>query len=566
MKIYAVTQQNNKKYNLEKISNNVQVRQSFMQQNYISNVFYKPRFEPNFNGLWLIDNIIKKVEGKNFQGLGLFNGDYIDFLKVGADNLAQEPLDIINASDNEVYAYWHANALRETYESTWVRRYNKYNTTNPLAVFHTLSSKSAHKLFAENLKVLHDLSRCKSLDIPITDKLGKLSLDCVVFDTETTGLNIFGNDNSVPLDKIVQIGAIQVKHGKAVSGTAFSQLVNPEMPIPKAASDVHGITDEMVKDSPTMEKVLKPFLNNYLNKSNGIIVAYNSKFDMTILNNAIREHNVYSHEDLKQKQMFKVLDPFVLIQRLHPYLGSRKKLGEQYQFLFSKNMENAHDAFADVKGTVDVLKYALYRLSESRKDKSKPLTLREVLIFQNGGRVKNINIPLDLEGCNSLVNYDKSYLRTSVNVDNYFKGYKLTKQALIGLTPQIGPDNVEKLKSDKVINRVVDLNPKDGYPINPAETKMLPKKGGIENAFYALRKNFNKVLEFSNLEPYGDMSIEDIQQLITDKSKSYIHENSIDIWIKNTNPKDIKDGNDLPDLAIARRVMKEAKEQDICNL
>lgn len=57
-------------------------------------------------------------------------------------------------------------------------------------------------------------------------------------------------------------------------------------------------------------------------------------------------------------------------------------------------MENAHDAFADVKGTVDVLKYTLYYLSEHRKDKSKPLTLREVLLFQNGCNVANIDIPL----------------------------------------------------------------------------------------------------------------------------------------------------------------------------
>lgn len=515
------------------------------------NAYYKPMTGPSFNGLWLEKNIIRKVIGKQFQGLGLYKngGSYIDFAKVGAKNLAQESLDITKATDNEVYAYWHANALAEMYESPWVTKYNSRNSSKPLATFHTLNSQKARAGFAANLKELLDTSKnTKFLDVPVTDNSGKLSLDCVVFDTETTGLNIFDTSPN-RLDKIVQIGALHVKNGKPVRETAFNELVNPGMPIPEKASAVHGITDEMVKDKKTMKFILKDFLNNYLGEKNGPIVAYNSKFDITILNNAVREHNMSAGTDLKQKQSFKVLDPFILIQRIHPYLGAKKKLGEQYKYLFAKTMENAHDAFADVEGTVDVLKYSLYTLSEHRKDKTIPLTLREVLVFQNGGKVENLDFPLDMEDCNAAVKFSKSYIRVPLNVDNFFKGYKLTKKELAKIAPEIGPENTAKLQKVKLSDKALEGA--------AGEEEKVLKGSDFQDTFYSQEKTVRKRLGFCELEPYGGKTKEEIEDLVLENSKQYIHEDTIDRWIKNTNPIDIKDGNDMANLAIARRVMSE---------
>lgn len=529
------------------------------QRNELPNFYYPPvKNSPVFKGLLFQTNVVEKVIGKNFQGDGLYKkerGKWLDFSKVGWKNLSQESLDLKKATDNEIYAFWHALGFAETNDSTWVRRFNKYNVPAPLAVHHSLSSQKAQKIFDENLKELHDLSRHNSLDVPITDKNGNLCLDCSIFDTETTGLNIEGPKK--PLDRIVQIGAIQVKNGKVIESSAYNQLLNPGMPIPEQVSKIHGITDEDVKDKPYIEAILKPFINNYLNKKNGVIVAYNSKFDITILNNAIDFHNGFSKDKLLQKKAFKVLDPFILIQRIHPYLGARKKLGEQYKFLFCKNLDDAHDAFADVKGTVNVMKYVLYKLSDSRIDKSKPLTLRDVLRFQNGEEVENIGIKLDHKGCNNKVNFDASYRIDSIAVDNYFKGYKLTGKKLKSMIPFIGPENAAKLKKEKITNHLVDLNPEDGYPINPAEMKLQPKNGGIENAFYVMNKNFRKVLEFAKLEAYGNNSKEDIIESLVKESEHYLHDDHIDIWVKNPNPLDIKEGNDLPDINIIRKVMSE---------
>ena len=68
-----------------------------------------------------------------------------------------------------------------------------------------------------------------------------------------------------------------------------------------------------------------------------------------------------------------------------------------------------------------------------------------------------------------------------------------------------------------------------------------------------------KVLDFAGIEAYQDKSKEEIKEIITKKAKHYIHKDSIDFWMKNPNPIDIKDGNDLPDFEISRRVMLEEK-------
>ena len=65
-------------------------------------------------------------------------------------------------------------------------------------------------------------------------------------DLETTGINL-------GTDRIVEIAIVKI----LTDGTRSikRKLINPEMPIPKASSDVHGITDDMVKDAPAFKQV-----------------------------------------------------------------------------------------------------------------------------------------------------------------------------------------------------------------------------------------------------------------------------------------------------------------------
>lgn len=110
----------------------------------------------------------------------------------------------------------------------------------------------------------------------LSEKVGK-SLntyvsDYVVFDLETTGL-------SWRSDAVVEISAVKAKAGIIVD--EFSTLVNPGKPISPYASGVNGITDDMVKDSPCMEKVLSDFLEF---AGDAVLVGHNiQSFDMKFL-------------------------------------------------------------------------------------------------------------------------------------------------------------------------------------------------------------------------------------------------------------------------------------------
>lgn len=80
----------------------------------------------------------------------------------------------------------------------------------------------------------------------------KYTPDYVVFDLETTGI-------SRVYDEVVEISAVKVRSGKVVD--EFSTLVNPGRHIPAGASQVNGITDQMVAYAPRFVKVLQEFLD-----------------------------------------------------------------------------------------------------------------------------------------------------------------------------------------------------------------------------------------------------------------------------------------------------------------
>ena len=90
----------------------------------------------------------------------------------------------------------------------------------------------------------------------------------VVFDLETTGLSRYK-------DRITEIGACRVEGGKITE--IYNELVNPEMVIPEKIIEITGITNEMVKDCPTIEEVLPGFLDFC---KDSILVGQNTDFDV----------------------------------------------------------------------------------------------------------------------------------------------------------------------------------------------------------------------------------------------------------------------------------------------
>lgn len=91
------------------------------------------------------------------------------------------------------------------------------------------------------------------------------------FDTETTGLKS-------ETCRIIEIGAVQFDKNGIIK--TFSTLINPLTHIPKDCSEVNHITDEMVYDKPTIDKILPDFVD-FLNDT--IIIGHNVQFDLRFL-------------------------------------------------------------------------------------------------------------------------------------------------------------------------------------------------------------------------------------------------------------------------------------------
>ncbi len=98
-------------------------------------------------------------------------------------------------------------------------------------------------------------------------------LTYVVFDTETTGL-------TPSTDEIVQIAAVRLVNGRRVRREVFDTLVDPQRPIPQSSTEVHGITEDMVKGAPTIAEAGRRFHDF---ARGAVLIAHNAPFDMEFL-------------------------------------------------------------------------------------------------------------------------------------------------------------------------------------------------------------------------------------------------------------------------------------------
>ncbi len=162
----------------------------------------------------------------------------------------------------------------------------------------------------------------------------KLTKPLAVIDLETTGTNL-------GTDRIVEIAIVKVLPDG--NRSVKRKLINPEMPIPVTSSNIHGITDEMVKDAPTFRQVaheLKQMLDGC------DIAGYNSnRFDIPLLMEEFLRVQV--EFDMKGRRM-------VDVQKIFHQMEQRT-LGAAYKFYCNKTLEGAHSAEADATATYEVL-------------------------------------------------------------------------------------------------------------------------------------------------------------------------------------------------------------------
>ena len=526
-----------------------------------------------------IENVVKSVQDKKYHGAALYIPEggttptqNIQWDKVKWENLKQEPINWKTAKKEDILSFWSALALCEVQETNWVNKFNPTNSLTALSTGHAISSPQAKEKYSKNIEKLDDyknqydqafaksqkalkessdasLKKLKEtlskkghptyLDQPLIDpKTGKFAIDFTVFDTETTGVG----DN----DRIIQIGAAQFKDGKPTK--AYNKFFDPEMEVPQGAVNVHGLSRQVLLEKHKA-KPLHDSLANFTQKvvGNNLLVAYNAQFDIGKINHEIDLHNLEQDKEvLKKKEQCLTLDPFLMLQRIHPFVGVRKKLGEQYKFFFGKDLEGtAHDALDDVNATVDVLKYTALALNKNfkpSKDK-KALTVGDFLTFQFGGEVKGLNIKLDKElKINNNKTYDWSYRYSFVRADGFPDGCTLKKGNF---------ENLEKKYGEILGQENISTLRKLREAMNEDKTQSYSPQSIVR----ILKSDEYKI------EDHNGVPKEKLIKLICENSPNAKSNFQKTLWVKNINPWDTQ--NDLPDMEISRQVMLDKSPAEI---
>ena len=168
----------------------------------------------------------------------------------------------------------------------------------------------------------------------------RLTKPIAFIDLETTGVNL-------GTDRIVEIAIVKILPD--ASRTVKRKIINPEIPIPKTSSDIHGITDEMVKEAPTFRQVaheLKQMLDGC------DIAGYNSnRFDIPLLMEEFLRVQV--EFDMKGRKL-------VDVQKIYHQMEQRT-LSAAYKFYCNKVLEGAHGAEVDATATYEVLEAQIER-------------------------------------------------------------------------------------------------------------------------------------------------------------------------------------------------------------
>ena len=169
----------------------------------------------------------------------------------------------------------------------------------------------------------------------------------VFFDLEATGI-------SPENDRIVDIAL--VKRQPDGSETFFSSLVNPGLPIPREASAVHHISDEMVVGAPSLRE-LAPRLLDFLGDAD--IGGFNvAKYDVPMLQAELKRAGFELKLDGRR-----IIDAQVIYHKME-----RRTLAAAYRFYCGKPLPDAHRAEPDARASLEVFWAQLDRYGELPKD------------------------------------------------------------------------------------------------------------------------------------------------------------------------------------------------------
>jgi DNA polymerase-3 subunit alpha (Gram-positive type) len=167
-------------------------------------------------------------------------------------------------------------------------------------------------------------------------------MNIIIFDTETTGLLSPSCSKQQP--RIIELGAIKLDCEANIIGK-LSQLINPEIEIPKKIVRITGISQSFVDDQPTFKDFSETLVDFF--KDVDIMICHNASFDIGVL----------KYEFEKIGVDFKIPNNIVctVLEYQHIF-GGYVKLKDMYSYFLGKDFVQKHRALDDCLALYEILK------------------------------------------------------------------------------------------------------------------------------------------------------------------------------------------------------------------
>jgi DNA polymerase III epsilon subunit-like protein len=168
-----------------------------------------------------------------------------------------------------------------------------------------------------------------------------IGLNPIFLDTETTGVGLY--------DLVIEIGIVDLE-----GNVLFNSLINPGRPIPQDSSKVHGITDEMVAEAPSLKTAWSEIEYILHNRAIGM---YNADFDYRLMKQSA--DNAGLPWSIQRDQAFCVMNMFAAWygewnRRANNFRSQKLEFAGKFCGI---DLPNNHHAVDDAKLTAALLKY-----------------------------------------------------------------------------------------------------------------------------------------------------------------------------------------------------------------
>ncbi|GAA2979531.1 3'-5' exonuclease [Streptomyces fulvorobeus] len=203
------------------------------------------------------------------------------------------------------------------------------------------------------------------------------------FDTETTGVD-------VEEDRIVS-AALVVQDTAGGRTRVTRWLVNPGVPVPAGATEIHGLTDDHLQrrgrwPAPVVEEIARALAEQCA--TGRPLVVMNAPFDLTLLDRELRRHRASSLSRYLQNSPLCVLDPRVLDKHLDRYRKGRRTLSDLCA-LYGVALEEAHDAAADAAASMELVR-AVGRRFSGRLEQLTPAELHTLQAVWHAAQARGL--------------------------------------------------------------------------------------------------------------------------------------------------------------------------------